>query len=365
MPPCLHLCLLESGPMKPIRLGVIGAGLIWIRRHQHTLATLQDAFTPVAFADPNPERRRQAAEQFPGATVVEDHQELLALPDVDAALVLTPIALNAPVALAALQAGKDVIMEKPIARSVAEGARLIETARQLGKRLYVTEQMGYRRGEDILAEIIASGEIGELVMLERVEHLEADTARGPMSFASTPWRKEANFPLGTLFDGGIHVVAALTKVFGRPAYVWATGKKLGEQYGEFDHVAMLFRYANGSTGMLSHSSRLAPDRNHFTVYGSTGTIAVERNRLTILQQGQTARVVELPEDDANITMWRALADAFHTGTTPAYTAERALQDVMILEKVDQAIHQNQVIAVADPAHPFTAASDPSLPTMQS
>ncbi len=337
--------------MLPIRLGVIGAGLIWMRRHQHTLATLQDVFSPVAFADPSEERRTQAAVSFPDAVIVQEYQELLALPDVDAVLVLTPITLNAQVALAALHAGKDVIMEKPIARSVAEGAHLLETARQTGKRLYVTEQMGYRRGEEILAQIIASGEIGDLVMWERVEHLEGDKAQGPMSFASTRWRKEADFPLGTLFDGGIHVVAALTKVFGRPEQVWATGKKLGEGYGEFDHVAMLFHYANGSTGMLSHSSRLAPDRNHFTVYGSTGTIAVEWNRLTVYQQGQAARVVELPQDDAQVTMWTALADAFRSGTTPFYTPERALQDVLILEKVDQAIHRNQVMPVAEPDPP--------------
>lgn len=334
--------------MPPLRLGVIGAGLIWIRRHQHTLATLPAAFTPVAFADPSPERRAQAAASYPDAVVVAGHQELLALPEVDAVLVLTPIALNAPVALAALHAGKDVIMEKPIARSVAEGAHLIETARQMGKRLYVTEQMGYRRGEEILAETIASGAIGDLVMWERVEHLEGDKAQGPMSFASTGWRKEANFPLGTLFDGGIHVVAALTRVFGRPERVWATGKKLGEEYGEFDHVAMFFAYANGSTGILSHSSRLSPDRNHFTVYGSAGTIVVEWNRLTVIQHGQEARVVELPDEDANLAMWQALADAFHAGSTPYYTAERALQDVLILETVDQAIHQNQVMAVTAP-----------------
>src|SRR5690606_25884666 len=110
--------------MLPVRLGVIGAGLIWIRRHQATLATLQDVFRPVAFADPSEERRGQAAEQYPDAAMVSDYQDLLALPDVEAVLVLTPIALNAQVALAALQAGKDVIMEKPIARSAAEGAQL-------------------------------------------------------------------------------------------------------------------------------------------------------------------------------------------------------------------------------------------------
>jgi predicted dehydrogenase len=331
--------------MQPIRLGVIGAGLIWIRRHQLTLADLTDLFTPVAFADPSEERRNQAAEAYPNATLVADHAALLALPEVEAVVVLTPISLNAPVALAALQAGKDVIMEKPIARSVAEAENLRATAKQMGKRLYVMEQMGYRRAEEILAETIASGEIGDLVMWERVEHSDADQARGPMSFASTPWRKEANFPLGTLFDGGIHVIAALTKTFGPPQHVWATGKKLREEYGQFDHVMMLFHYANGSTGMLSHSSSLSSDQNHYTIYGTEGTIVVERTQLLVRKHNEVARAIELPEEDSSMNLWRALSDAFHKQITPFYTAEKAIQDVLILEKVDQAIQQNQVMQV--------------------
>ena len=333
--------------MQPIRLGVVGAGLIWLRRHQPTLATLQDAFMPVAFADPSEQRRTQAAEMYPDAVIMSDYQELLPLPQVDAVLVLTPIVLNAPVAMAALDAGKDVIMEKPIARSVAEAAQLLSKAKATGRKLFVLEQMGYRRAEEILAETIASGEIGNLVMWERVEHLEGDKAQGPMSFASTPWRKEAAFPLGTLFDGGIHVIAALTKTFGRPQRVWATGKKLREEYGEFDHVAMLFHYANGSTGILSHSSYLSPDQNHFTVYGSAGTIMVEQQRLLVKRSGQEAREVWLPTEDANVNMWHALAAAFHQGRTPFYTGPKAMQDVLILEKVDQAIHQNQVMLLSN------------------
>lgn len=333
--------------MQPVRLGIIGAGLIWLRRHQATLANMQDAFVPVAFADPSEQRRSQAREAFPDATVVSDYQALLALPQVEAVVVLTPIVLNAPVAMAALQAGKDVIMEKPIARSVAEGAQLLAQANVAGKRLYVLEQMGYRRGENVLAETIASGEIGDLVMWERVEHLEGDKAQGPMSFASTAWRKEADFPLGTLFDGGIHVLAQLTKVYGRPQSVWATGKKLREEYGEFDHVAMLFHYAGGFTGMLSHSSYLSPDQNHYTVYGTQGTIKVEWERLLVKRSGQEAREVALPGDDANVNMWQAISAAFHENRAPFYSGYRALQDVLILEKVDQAIHQNQVMHLAE------------------
>lgn len=331
--------------MPPIRLGVIGAGLIWLRRHQAHLALFPDVFQPVAFADPSPERRAQAAADFPQAVVVADAQELLALEQVDCVLVLTPIALNAPTARAALLAGKDVIMEKPIARSSEEGAALIATARDQGKRLFVLEQMGYGRREEIIAETLASGAIGDLVMWERVEHLEGDRTVGPMSFASTPWRKQADFPLGTLFDGGIHMIAALTTVFGAPSHVWATGKKLRDEYGEFDHVAMLFHYAQGSTGTVSHSSYLSPDHNHFIIYGTQATLVVEPEALRITQGGQTTQVIELPEDDPSINLWRALADAFCHGTEPFYTAARALQDVRILEQVDKAIHQNQVMPI--------------------
>jgi len=168
-----------------------------------------------------------------------------------------------------------------------------------------------------------------------------------MSFASTPWRKEANFPLGTLFDGGIHTIASLTKIYGRPESVWATGKNLREEYGEFDQVAMLFHYANGTTGILSHSTYLPSDQNHYTVYGADGIIVVESTRLVIWKDGQVAREIELPEEDSNVNMWSALSDAFHKGNTPFYTGYRALQDVMILVKVDEAIHQKKVAEMTD------------------
>ena len=108
--------------MKPIKLGVIGLGLIWIRAHKPILATLKDVFEPVAFCDVSEQRRAETAREFPDATIVPDYQSLLKLPEIDAVLVLTPIGLNTTIARAALEAGKAVIMEKPIARSVAEAA---------------------------------------------------------------------------------------------------------------------------------------------------------------------------------------------------------------------------------------------------
>lgn len=327
--------------MQPIRLGVIGQGLIWQRVHQPILATFQNAFMVVALCDVAEERRVRAAQAFPTAHVLAEYRQLLQLPAVNAALVLTPIAFNAPIALAALEAGKDVIMEKPIARSVAEGQQLIDIARCKGRRLFVLEQLAYRQAEETLVAQLAAGVIGELILWERVQHVEADTAQGAMRYDSTPWRKQADFPLGPLFDGGIHLVAAQSKIFGTPTQVTATGRKLRDGYGDYDQVTMFFQYANGVTGMFSHSAYLPPAKNYFYLHGTTGAITVEPNRLVIEKAGQPPQVVELPTEHAYTNMWQAIAAAYQSGQEPYYTAERALQDVAILEAVDQSIKAGQ------------------------
>lgn len=331
--------------MPPTRLGVIGAGLIWLRTHKPILQSMAGTLEPIAFCDVSAERRADVAREFPGARVLSDQHELLALPDVEIVLVLTPIALNAPVARAAIAAGKHVIMEKPIARSVAEGRALIAAARAAGRLLYVTEQVAYRRAEDQLAEVLASGAIGDLVLWERVEHLEGDTAPGPLRYENTPWRKQADFPLGTMFDGGIHLIAGLSKLFGAPARVAATGRRLRPEYGEYDQVSALFEYEQGFSGLLSHSSYLPPGHNHFHIYGTTGTITVERERLIVEPHGQPPRAIELERENSYAGMWRALAQAFAERREPFYTPKKALDDVATLEAVSQAIKTGGRVAV--------------------
>jgi len=249
--------------MKSVKMGVIGLGLIWQRVHRTILTEEQTYFVPSAFCDLSEERRQATAVEFPDAPVVADYQALLAMPEIEVIQVLTPIAYNAPMARTALEAGKDVIMEKPIARSIAEGQELIAAARRLGRKLIITEQLAYRRAEEEVISLLADGAIGDVVLWERVQHLEGDTGQGPMRYESTPWRKEANFPLGTLFDGGVHLIAGLSRIFGPPESVAATGRNLRAAYGAYDQVAMLFHYTNQTTGVLSHSSYLPATKNYF------------------------------------------------------------------------------------------------------
>ena len=140
-------------------------------------------------------------------------------------VVLTPIPLNAPVALAALRAGKSVFLEKPMARTLAEGQEIVRTARETGRQVLILEQSGYRNQATLLREVLRTGEIGDLVLVERVAHSRYDAGRHSVrGYGATAWRIHPAFPLGTLFDGGHHLMADLSSVFGIPQ-VTAHGRK--------------------------------------------------------------------------------------------------------------------------------------------
>ena len=134
-------------------------------------------------------------------------------------------------------------------------------------------------------------------------------------------------------------------MFGVPETVAATGRRLRPEYGEYDHIAALFQYAGGVTGMLSHSSYLPAARNYFHVYGTTGVIVVERDRIVVNTPDRPERVVELPRENASVAMWHALVRAFREERDPLYTPEKALHDVAILEAVDQAIKTGRRVPV--------------------
>jgi scyllo-inositol 2-dehydrogenase (NADP+) len=332
--------------MKPVRLGVIGVGLIWQREHQPMLATLADAFTPVAFCDLSEARRAEVSRAFPDAPVYAEPQQLLAQEDVEAVLVLTPIALNAPTALAALRAGKHVIMEKPIARSVAEGQALVATARDAGLRLFVMEHLAYRQADYQLAALLAAGEIGDVMLWNRIQHVDADPAQGDLRYEHTPWRKEADYPLGALFDGGIHLIASLNNVFGPPETVVASGRRLRPEFGEYDHVTMMFGYENGVTGVLSHAISLTAAQNFFHIHGATGVIIVEPGRLIVEKPGQPHKVIDLPAENPRANMWHELVRTYQEGRDPSYSAEEGVRDVALLETMDRAIKSGQRLPIA-------------------
>jgi predicted dehydrogenase len=129
--------------MDKIRVGIVGAGMIGQLAHLKNFAEL-DGCEVVAIAELRPELGRQAARRFGVPTVHSDHHALLD-DDVDAVVVVTRRHATGPIVLDALNAGKHVLSEKPMAHSTEQAGRLVEAAEQKG----VVYSVGYMKRHDI------------------------------------------------------------------------------------------------------------------------------------------------------------------------------------------------------------------------
>jgi len=144
--------------MKQPRIALIGNGW-WgknIGRNLHDLGVL------AAVADPDSERLAFAEEKFPGVALHRDMDEVMARTDIDAVCVATPAATHAALSTAALGAGKDVFVEKPLALDVEEGRALVAEAGKRGRILMVGHLLQYHPAVLKLKEIVAGGRLGSL-----------------------------------------------------------------------------------------------------------------------------------------------------------------------------------------------------------
>jgi len=149
-----------------LRIGVIGYGY-WGPNLVRNFAT--GARTKVvAIADANPSRRQLALSHYPHIKVVEDAAALIADPDVDAVVVATPIFTHYALAKAAIQAGKHVLVEKPLAPSAAQAEELAQLAEQKQRVLMVDHTFVYTGAVKKIRDLVSSGELGRVLYFDSV-----------------------------------------------------------------------------------------------------------------------------------------------------------------------------------------------------
>ncbi len=148
---------------KVYRIGIIGCGGIANQKHMPALKQL-DNVEMVWFCDIIRERAEKAAKEYgtPDAKVTEDYRDVLADKTVDAVHVLTPNREHSFITIDALEADKHVMCEKPMAKTYAEGKKMVEAARRTGKTLSIGYQSRHRADSLYLKKMIENGELGEI-----------------------------------------------------------------------------------------------------------------------------------------------------------------------------------------------------------
>jgi predicted dehydrogenase len=148
---------------KMFKVGIVGCGGIANGKHMPALQKLKNV-QMVAFCDIIPERAKKAAAEYgqPKARIFADYRELVALPELDVVHVLTPNKSHAPISIAAMEAGKHVMCEKPMAKTAADAQAMADTARRTGRKLTIGYQNRFRSDSQYLKQMVESGELGEI-----------------------------------------------------------------------------------------------------------------------------------------------------------------------------------------------------------
>lgn len=187
--------------MSKIKIGVIGCGAIARRRHLPEYVLLPNVEI-VAVADVNAERADEMAAQY-GAKAYTDYRELLKHEGLDAVSVCTPNALHAPISIEAMEAGKHVLCEKPMAISETEARAMIAASAKTGKLLMIGHNQRLMLPHQKAKQLLASGELGRVLAFRTsFGHGGPETwsIEGPGGWF---FKKELAF-IGAMGDLGVH-----------------------------------------------------------------------------------------------------------------------------------------------------------------
>lgn len=269
-----------------LKVGVIGTGGIALLRHLPAYKSCEQAGKAevVAVCDAVEESARRAAERFAVSAAFTDYRDLLSLPGLDAVSICTPNVYHEPISMAAIEAGKHVLCEKPLAMSLAGAKRMHEAARRAGVKTAVNFRYRHVPAAGFARDLIQGGELGEIY------HVFVDYFNGSLHDPAAPirWRMvKAETGTGVLGDLSSHLIdlcrwwiGELEAVSGH-LHTFVTERPLaggGVGTVDVDDAASFFaRFANGAQGVFN-SSRYAIGRNNHQraeIYGSKGALIYE------------------------------------------------------------------------------------------
>ncbi|KRE49290.1 Gfo/Idh/MocA family protein [Paenibacillus sp. Soil522] len=287
--------------MKPVKIAVIGTGSI-SSFHLDSYKKNPNA-NLYAVCDLNEERARAAAEKYGAEKVYTDYRELLADPVIEAVSICTWNNTHAEISIAALEAGKHVLVEKPLCRTVEDALLIQEAVAKSGKLLQVGFVRRYDTNAQLLRAMADRGEFGEIYFAK------ASTLRrlgNPGGWFSDIERSGG----GPLIDIGVHVIDLCWYMMGRPKPVSVsanTYRKLGNRsniknlsyYQAADYDASkntvedlanaLIRFENGASLLVDVSFTLHAKSNESAVklYGEKGGFEIDPETVIVTEKNDT------------------------------------------------------------------------------
>ena len=343
--------------METLAVGIIGFGRIG-NEHANWLSQCSGV-RPVAVADATPARRNMAAAR--GLKAYETPEQLLQEGKIDAVLIATPTAMHCEHALAALSAGKHVMIEKPMALDVAESKKIVAEADRQKRMVSVFHNRRWDADYLTVKAGIASGILGRVINVESRLGQWASCV-GPAAREYRPnWRNEAAFGGGALYDWGSHFIDQLWRLFhpAKPTHVFAQLRGNVWSADTDDFARICINFDNGAVGLVEINTTTTYPLPRWHIDGTLGSaespFSLEFDlktwsqlRFSPAQESAAARLIPVSTDGMNeIQIWDRFAAAIAGKGEPAVPIASVLPTMVLLDAARQSSQRQTSISLMD------------------
>ena len=320
---------------SPLTVAFLGCGFI-TGVHGGHLRRLRDRFIP-AYASRDRGKAERYRARYGGIRTYGDYRAAIADPAVDAVVVATPPRFHLEWTLAALDAGKHVLVEKPAFPRMADFERVCAARDGVGRTVIVGENDHYKPLAVCLRRLLAEGAIGDLLLAHfttLVHRLKS----------ADDWRNDETAAGGdAFFEEGIHWLHLANCLGPRITSAWGVRPPGGREGPDRRTKSLLaaFRYDNGAGGSLYYSREvpsLLRGLRLSKLFGRDGILSFESNGAAVVVRGRRRRLPELilpgfRDIRGYRAMYRDFAAAIDAGRPPEMSLEAAMADQRIMEQI--------------------------------
>lgn len=341
-----------------VNVGVIGVGLR-SGAHLNALKQLQGESKVAALCDLESARMQKVAQALPSKPeMYTDYRELLKDKNVGAVVIVTPGYLHHEMALAALRAGKDVMLEKPLAMNYQEATDIIRASRKSGRVVCVGMQRRYSRGDTEIRRMVESGAIGPVKFINYEEYRNDWNPRtslvdDPKTGRKVSWRLLARTSGSSELEFSIHALAMVTSIINSPLVrLSASGGVLHYKDRDTRDVSsLLAEFANGARLNYSFTCFSRAAGGKLLIIGDKGVIRRDGGKLQVSPtlDGPLQPVKSSGEGDGSpeVQMYREFLENVRKRTASPLSPEAALEPSKLAYGADISIRENRFVTARD------------------
>jgi len=348
--------------MSQLRIAVVGPGLIG-KRHLELIRE-EPGSCVGAIVVPNRERYVSTAADY-GVSLYSDVSSMLESERVHGVIISSPNIFHVEQAVACLNAGIPVLVEKPIAHTYSEGLRIVEAARRCGVPVLVGHHRAHSPIVRKAQEFIQSDGLGRIVAVmgsalfyKPIEYFESGT-----------WRKEIGG--GPILINLIHEVGNLRALCGEIATVQATASATVRGYAVEDTACINFKFASGALGvfLLSDTAACArsweqtsgenprypsyDDEDCYIISGTRGTLAIPTMRLKYYPSVEdrswwkpfSRDVLDVPREDPLKCQLKNFLNVIRGHEPPVVSAIDGLRNLRVVDAIFESIRRNMTVDI--------------------